>query len=522
MCRNVTLNRLFWPAVLCLLACMGVALFTSALGESDTWDEGAHLVSGYAYWKTGSYAIGADHPPLGRLLEALPLLALDLKLPVEQMDQPSLGRVFLYRNRVPAETIFALARSMTMLVTLALGLALAVWTRAHFGAFTALAALALFAFDPNFLAHGRYTTNDVIVVLFYFLSIITWTEYLADNRRRSQVATGLAVGLAVLSKTSAFIALPVFVLLYGVYWYKERSTHCSLRHMARSLATVCALAAVTVLLFYLPDALRTSPPTLVHALDNTISKSTAGHQAYLLGQISMHGWWYYFPVVMAVKSTSAVVVLLLAGAFCLLRRPRIEFRLLAVLIAAASFLAVAMAGRINIGVRHILPIYPLVYVACGVMIARWAHAKWRTVLIAVLLLAHAAESAAIYPHYVAFFNTLSGGPVHGTRYLSDSNIDWGQDAKHLRTYLETHHIDDACICYFGNADFAYYRIKGRYLPPNTSEADLTRLNCVAAVSVTPLTGLYVPANGFGWLRSQSPIARVGYSIYIYDLRKRAE
>jgi len=501
---------------------MGVALFTSALGESDTWDEGAHLVSGYAYWKTGSYAIGAEHPPLGRLWETLPLLALNLTLPAEQMDQPSLGRTFIYHNRAPAETILALARSMNMLVTLALGFALAWWTRRHFGAAAALMAVALFALDPNFLAHGRYTTNDVIVALTYFLCAITWQDYLITNRRRSLVTTGIAAGLALLSKTSALIALPAFALLYGVYWYKERSTHCSLRHMATSLVTVGALAAVIVSLFYLPDALRTSPPTLVRALDNTISKSTLGHQAYLLGQISMKGWWYYFPVVMAVKSTSAVVVLLLVGVVCLLRRPRLEFRLLAVLIAAVSFLAVAMAVRINIGVRHILPVYPLVYVACGVMIARWARAKWHAALVAMLLFAHVAESAAIYPHYLAFFNTLSGGPAHGTRYLSDSNIDWGQDAKHLRTYLETHHIDDACICYFGNADFAYYRIKGRYLPPNTSEADLKRLNCAAAVSVTPLTGLYVPASGLSWLRSQSPTARVGYSIYIYDLRKRAE
>lgn len=528
MCRNVTLAGWFKPAAACLLAAMAAAMFASALQESDTWDESWHLVAGYGYWKTGSYVIGADHPPLGRLWEALPLLALRLDFPVDQAafekrDLPALGRAFLYHNRVPAETILGVSRAMTMLVTLALGLALALWTRARFGARAALAALVLFAFDPNFTAHGRYTTNDVIVALFYFLTAVTWQDYLSTNRRRSLLFASLNTGLALLAKSSALIALPLLPLLYAVYWWRERPGHYSIRHMAISLATVYGVAAVLVLLFYAPDALHTSPPTLFHALDNTLSKTSVGHQAYLLGRISMTGWWYYFPVAMAVKSTTAVVALILAGVLCLpwRRFRRIEFPLLAVMISAALFLAVAMAMRINIGVRHILPIYPLLYVAFGAMLSTWARTKRRAALVLVLLVAHAAESASIYPNYLAFFNALSGGPANGPRYLSDSNIDWGQDAKHLRAYLESRHIDDACICYFGNADFAYYRMKGRYLPPTIREDELKRLDCLAAVSVTPLTGLYVPPNAFGWLREQKPIARVGYSIYIYDLRKKA-
>jgi hypothetical protein len=525
MCRNVTIARLFKPAAAALLAVMATAMFASALQECDTWDEAWHLVAGYAYWKTGSYAAGVDHPPLGRLWEALPLLAFPLDFPVDReayasRDLPALGRAFLYRNRVPAETMLAMARAMTMLVALSLGLALALWTRARFGPGAALVALALFAFDPNFTAHGRYTTNDVIVALFYFLAAVSWTDFLSTNRRRSLWFAGLGTGLALLSKTSALIALPLLPLLYLICWRRERAPHCSIRHMALSLATAYGLAAVLVLLFYAPDAWHTWPPTLLHALDDTLAKSRIGHLGYLLGNISMSGWWHYFPVAIAVKSTTVVVALLLAGGICLFWRGirRMEFPQLAVLVSAALFLAVAIASRINIGLRHILPAYPLLYVAFGVMLARWANTRRRVMLVVALLAAHAAESASIYPHYLAFFNTLAGGAANGPRYLSDSNIDWGQDAKHLRAYLEAHHIDDACICYFGNADFAYYRIKGRYLPPTIREDDLKRLDCVAAVSVTPLTGLYVPPNAFRWLREQRPAARVGYSIYIYDLR----
>lgn len=142
----MTLARLFKPAAACLLGAMAAAMCASALQESGTWDETWHLVAGYGYWKTGSYAIGADHPPLGRLWEALPLLALRLDLPVDQAayekrDLPAPGRAFLHHHRVPAETILAVSRAMTMLVTLLLGLALALWRRARLGAPAALAAV---------------------------------------------------------------------------------------------------------------------------------------------------------------------------------------------------------------------------------------------------------------------------------------------------------------------------------------------------------------------------------------------
>jgi hypothetical protein len=262
---------------------------------------------------------------------------------------------------------------------------------------------------------------------------------------------------------------------------------------------------------------------MFHARDNTLSKSSVGHQSYLPGRIPMTGWWYYFPAAMAVKSTTAVVALILSLAPCLLWRRfrRIEFPLLAVVISATLFLAVAMAGRIDIGPRHILPVYPLLSVAFGAMLSKWTRTKRRAALVLVLLVAHGAESAWLYPHYLAFFNAPSGGPANGPRYLPDSNIDWGQDAKHLRAYLEARRVDDACIRHFGNAGFAYYRMKGRYLPPTIREDQLQRLDWLAAASVTPLTGLYVPANAFRWLRGQKPMARVGYSIYIHDLRKKA-
>jgi len=131
-----------------------------------------------------------------------------------------------------------------------------------------------------------------------------------------------------------------------------------------------------------------------------------------------------------------------------------------------------------------------------------------------------AESASSYPNYLAFFNAAAGGPKAGPRYLLDSNIDWGQDVKKLRSWLHARNIESVCMFYFGNTGVEFYGIPMKYLPRTWETEERERLDCVAAVSVTPLYGLYVPRDSYAWLREKEPAARVGWSIYVYDLRKR--
>jgi len=135
----------------------------------------------------------------------------------------------------------------------------------------------------------------------------------------------------------------------------------------------------------------------------------------------------------------------------------------------------------------------------------------------VALLLVACESALISPYYLAFFNVLVGGPDNGPRYLADSNIDWGQDILRLKTYLDRRHERSVCLGYFGNALPEYYGIDAHAVP---STEDVRRdglPNCLTAVSVTPLMGAYVN-DDWAWLRKEHPVAKIGYSIYVYDFR----
>ena len=553
----------FWLATGLLLLAMGAAQVSSALQETQTWDEGIHLAAGYSYLKTGDFRLNREHPPLFKLLCALPLLALDPRLPLEDAswkedDQVVFGEIFLYKNRVPAERMLFAARSVTIALTLALGLVLALWTRRRFGAAAGVAALCLYAFDPNLIAHGRYVTGDVAATAFIFLSAITWAEFLETKRWRDLAIAGAVLGLALVSKFSAVFLLPVLAALYWIRRWQEGRGRLTALHFAASVAVAGAISVGIIGLAYGPETIRSfhgpklrsvvdlstttgaimaqvgkrlglpAHPYLVGLHDFALHDS-GGHSAYLMGMRSDQGWWYYFPVVFAVKTPAAVLILL---ALCMVtglvalaragpRRWRLReapFEWVVLLLPPLVYFAFCVRSHVNIGVRHILPVYPFLFIALAAALVRKA---WGKRALAVLVLVLAVESVAIYPHYLAFFNGFAGGPENGPRYLVDSNLDWGQDLVNLKKYLAAHDMKRLCICYFGCASLQYYKIDFLYLPMTAETAKREEMDCVAAISATQLQGAYVGESAFAWLRVRKPMAKIGYSIYLYDFRRGA-
>ncbi|MGA2328150.1 MAG: glycosyltransferase family 39 protein [Bryobacteraceae bacterium] len=554
----------FWLATGLLLMAMAAAQVTSVLQETQTWDEGIHLAAGYSYLKTGDYKLNREHPPLFKLLCALPLLALDPRLPLEDAswkegDQVVFGDVFLYENRVPADRMLFVARSVTIAVTLALGLAVALWTRRKFGAAAAVGALWLYAFDPNLIAHGRYVTGDVMAAAFIFLACIAWARFVETKRWRDLAIAGVVLGLALLTKFSAVFLLPVLAALYWFRRWQEGRGRLTVLHFAASVAVAGAISVAMVGLAYGPETIRSfhatrlrrvvdrsttvgiimaevgkklglpAHPYLVGLHDFAVHDSI-GHDAYLMGMRSHSGWWYYFPVAFAVKTPAAVLILmalcagigLVALARAGPRRWRIRevpFEWMVLLLPPLVYFALCMRSHVNLGVRHILPVYPFLFIALAAALTRKA---WGKRALGVLALVLAVESVAIYPHYLAFFNGFAGGPDNGPHYLVDSNLDWGQDLNNLKKYLAAHDMKRLCICYFGRARLQYYKIDYLYLPTTAETAQREEMDCVAAISATQLEGAYVGRDRFAWLRARQPMAKIGYSIYLYDFRRGAE
>ena len=543
-------ERLFAIAAALLLVIFATLQVTSALRENQSYDEHFHLSSGFAIWKAADYMENAYHPPLAAMLAALPLLPMGL---VFNPAWDEVGLEFLYHNRAPAGRILFTGRVPMMIMAILFGLALALWVRREFGVAPALASLAFYCLDPNIVAHSRYITNDVMMAFTAFLSVITAVKYLETGTRRHLILFAACYALAILTKYSTLVLLPVWVFLYFVRRWQQPEEF-TLRRLVRHGLIWGGIIAVFILIVFWPAHLSALRAGIRFAAENgwhrdtrgllrTIARNDpftlgllllreynqGGNPTYLLGQLSEKGWWYYFPVVFAVKSTAAclagAIFAFAAGAAWLKRGewisrlrnlPIVWYGLVA---TPVWFLGAAMTSHVNIGIRHILLIYPFLYILTALALL---HSRLRLApaVLGLLIAIQAAECASIYPDYLAFFNILAGGPGNGPHYLADSNIDWGQDAHKLAQWLRARGTNHVYFAYFGSDKMSNEHLDVVEVPHTNDLAGRAAIDGFVAVSATRLVGLYWPPEETAWLREQQPVAKVGYSIYVYDMRQK--
>jgi len=548
--------------------------------ESQTWDEGIEIASGYSYLKTGEYRIAPEHPPLARIIAAIPLLPLNLRVPVDDPswsngDAQEFGFQFVYHNLAAPDRILFAARLPFILITALFEVGLAAWTWRAFSPWAALGAVAFFAFDPNVAAHARYAKHDVLLAAFCFLCVALWGTYLKSGKRRWLLAAGMAFGLALATKFSALFLVLVLPVTWILTRWQQRRPLAPLRCVV-AMSAVLTISAAMLLIVYLPATGKLIPATRSYRIAHPearrvgdvlsvlssqakslmrigtqlglqdhplltgftvfLDHASYGHQEYLLGRVSQSGWWYYFPVAFLVKTPVATLAAILI-AVCLaiwrlmssppgwLRSQKIPWLLLAAPIVV--YVPLCIANRVNVGERHLLPAYPFAFVLTAAVLTRdrW---KARVPVLVTLAAVLIGESAAVYPHYLTFFNFAAGGPAAGPRYLLDSNIDWGQDFKRLARYVESNRIPRVCLFYFGNVDPSAYGMDDAHgvqildVPATRDIAARSSSDCIIAISATPLFGLYVEPGQFDWLHQRNPDTTIGHSIYIYDLRKKSK
>ncbi|XOU94806.1 MAG: ArnT family glycosyltransferase [Candidatus Kerfeldbacteria bacterium] len=261
-----------------------------------------------------------------------------------------------------------------------------------------------------------------------------------------------------------------------------------------------------------------------------------GHMSYLLGEHSNMGWWYYFIIAFLVKTPLSTLLLSLtlvvSVIYWFFKKNSVNNKNLYIdkiknIPLAYYFLVVpplihfvfSLTSHINLGLRHILLIYPFIFVGIGYFAKlRFQNIKKQkifNILFSLIIIYYLISSIMIYPNYLAYFNEISGGPNNGTKYLVDSNIDWGQDIKKLKKYMDSNNINHICMSYFGQAELDYYGIDFRYIPDNSNFTTTEDLNCVVAISAT---SLFSSDKIYKWLEEYTPDTKIGYSIFIYDFR----
>lgn len=537
-----------WRVFLALLLALqaGRCLYNS-WRETQTVDEGIHIASGYTFLRTGRYELDIEHPPLARAWFTLPLLLMkaDARLDApswQQRDMIEHGKQVLYRQpHWRAETLLFAARAMVVLLTLTLTLAVALWTRGRFGPAAGLAAAALVSFDPTLCAHGHYATTDVAAAVCSFLAMIAFeTALLCGGWKRIALA-GAATGAAFAVKFSMLFLVPCFLLL-------ALTLRAGWRRSAAVLAGTLVLAVFVALASYGPAGLplgelgrldeRIPEGGPVNAalrwmaaewklpahpwltgLASHLQHQDAGHEAYLLGELYKGGKWQFFPVAFLVKTP--VGALLLSG----LALPLLGFaplRLWAVLaIPAAVYWTIALQSHLNIGVRHLLPVFPFTFALAASLVAVHGPRLYRRlspVLLAGACLLTAAESAARFPYDISFFNLAAGGPENGARILLDSNIDWGQSLGEAIQWLGDTPRKDVCLCYFGVVPLDYFGFdECGVMPDEEIRRGMRPQRRWYVMSVTLLEGVYHRREWYGWLRAMTPVTRIGYSIYVFDV-----
>jgi 4-amino-4-deoxy-L-arabinose transferase-like glycosyltransferase len=448
----VSWPALRWPRNDLFLYVLLIALTMVRIGAtwrvfSQTTDEPIHFLTGYVWLAEGQYTITPDHPPLARVLAALPLWLAGARDSHERDFGERINRMLLTGNRY--EHNLALIRCGNLVFVLLAIAGVAVWARRVLTPPWAFLATALFASLPPVLAHGGLATTDMAACGTFAIAIAAFYRWLDTPSAGRALVLGVAAGLGAVSK---FSFLPFFgaaaVAILAVRALRGAELDRFRREGWRSALHLLLAGAVTtaiVLLMYRGDW-----RTFIYGIRIVAAHAKEGHTAYLFGQRSQHGWWYYFPVALLFKTPLPFLALALIG---------FGRRHLDAIAVAAVILVIAISTPINIGIRHLLPIYVPLALLAGAGAERLASVarslprgttgRLAAGALAVLCGWMFAGTLLSHPDYIPWFNELALD--HGERILSDSNFDWGQDILRLRKVCRERHIDSLAFEVFTGA-----------------------------------------------------------------------
>lgn len=582
--------------ILIIMASLAVA---SIIDDTLTFDEVAHIGAGYSYWNNQDYRLNPEHPPLIKDLAGFPLSFLNLNFPEQKYWESSaphpwwtqfdFGNQLLYHSGNNPDQIMFFSRIGPILILIILGIFLYFWTKKLMGAAWALFLLALFAFCPNFTAHGRLVTTDAGASLGAVVATYFWLQFLKNPKWKNVIFAGLFFGIAMLIKFSLILLIPFFIVITIIFALlkeekiKALKNYCLLSiaagliglvfvigpvyafHIAKypyekQLQDTKTVLATTSLPKFMQDIniFMAEQPILrpwaqyLLGLEMATNRTGTGNTTYFMGSVASSGRMEYFPILYLLKIPLAFHILTLTVLgwlifFFIKNKPlknirnatknwiSSRFEYFAMILFLGIYWFTSLAGNLNIGVRHILPVFPFTYMLvvfglAGILqeIKNEKSKKIFKGFIFALLFWFIASSVSIFPHYLAYYNELAKGPDNGYKIAVDSNLDWGQDLKRLNIWAEKSNIDKLYLDYFGGGDPLYY-LGEKYSKWDNNSNSISDLpqNSYFAVSANQMQGQRAkavmgydqPTNKYDWLNQyEPPVAKIGYSIFVYKIK----
>jgi len=561
-------------APLLILLIFASICFFSQASQSVTVDEFHHFPSGIYNLVTFDWRMNNESPPLIKCFPALSMLITNPKIDCKSFEKSTntwrMGYSFMYLNKDRYQSIFQYGRCIIIIFGCLLGWLIYLWAEDIYGYKGALFALFLYVFNPNILAHSSLITIDIGASCMIFLSIYCFWKYLINRNRNTIILAGIALGLAQLAKFTSlllyaiFFAIIILVIILNSDTYNEGNHINTKKNKAINyFGEFCIIVLISMIIInagYLFSAsfrplseyhftsnllkgassflwkgfLIPLPYDYLTGFDTQLSISAGGipfYESYLMGEHSLTGWWYYYIIAFFVKNPEPLLIILLFTAVVWIGNKKEKMDKITVLCVwipiISYFIYFSFYTHIPIGIRYILPVFPLLFLACGYLFNQFIlEQKSMRAILAVLAISYIFIALSIFPRYLSYFNIVSGGSQNGYFWLIDSNLDWGQSLPGLKKYMDKNHINEIKLGYFGRVDPKIYGI-------NYSLAEKEPLEGIYAISINFLVGrpyyllrentqelLFIDVNYFEKYRELKPCAIIDNSIYIFDMRKK--
>jgi 4-amino-4-deoxy-L-arabinose transferase-like glycosyltransferase len=563
MKKNVPANPSDKPtyiaAAALLIVYCAMALF-AIFAKSPVFDESVHLTGGYTYWKLNDYRINPENGNFPQRWASLPLLLDDsIKIPIasepyywKEAKEWFFSYKFMFKSGKNPDKLFSHARLMILFIGVCLGIAVFFISKEIFGGKGAVLSLALYCFSPRILAHSGLVTSDLAAALFFTLSSYFIWKTFSKITPLNIFLSSFSLALLFLSKMSAPIIIPIYLIMI---FFKLRDDNpliikiggeiISINNVSSKFKTLFFVAMINASIIYVSiwaaygfrfhsvrdgdeaagiielqwdDLLKNNDTVekfiieadklklLPHAYLQGylyVKKHSEKRFSFLNGEKKIDGFFLFFPYCFLTKTPIPTIIIITMGLFSLyVFRKKIDLKNLIPLIVLCGIYAIfALASRLNIGDRHLLPLFPSLFIICGALGSRALDkAKKTRIFIGFCLLWLAFETSSIVPHFLAYFNPAVGGPENGYKHLLDSSLDWGQDLKELQKIKnatgEKGKKNNFYLSYFGTASINSYGLDDVISLPGYFTQENFRIHRYQpgyyCVSATMLWLLYYP------------------------------
>jgi 4-amino-4-deoxy-L-arabinose transferase-like glycosyltransferase len=502
--------------------------------------------------------------------------------PTDVNGEWNFGRAFIFNSGNDAITLVRTAKLPMLLFFILSGWIIFIWTKKLYGStnspqigsWAGLLALFLFSFSPTIITHSRLVTTDMAALFGIILSTYFFVHYLQNQTKQNFWISVIAFGIAELTKFSTFLLIPYFVLI-GIIWgyaYHHNIRSVFIGAWKSILVIVIGFIFVVGPIYQLhlinysgqkqqADAKfalstygnRLFADPVIWASDKPIlrpfaqyglgllmvfQRNAGGNQTYFIDKIYQYGIKSYFPVVYFIKEPLPFWVLFAFAVigFLAYARPKEKvlhnwiknhFTEIVLLLWIIIYWALSITAKVNIGIRHLIPVYGFTYILISGQLALiYEKIKFKKLYLSAVGLMCAwflIETLMVFPYYLTYFNEVAGGPTGGHKYVVDSNLDWGQDLKRLGDWVETNNIQKISLDYFGWADQSYYLgnkfywvVGGKYKTKDQFLAD-NPTGGYLAVSGTFYQQSIASDKNYYWLTNYQPVTVIGNSIFVWHI-----